>query len=99
MIGLLRSNTIFQWNEEAQQAFDALKGSLTSAPILALPNFDQDLLVETYGFGTGIGVVLLQNDHVTAYISKMSHPHHQLLSAYEKDMFAILFAVKSGRNI
>ena len=50
--------------------------------------------METYAFGTRIGVVLLQNDHPTAYISKMSRPHHQLLSAYEKDMFAVLFAVK-----
>jgi hypothetical protein len=45
----------FAWNPEAEAAFGALKGAVTSAPVLALPDFTKPFVVEcdtsTYGFG------------------------------------------------
>jgi hypothetical protein len=44
----------FTWNDDAAAAFNALKGAMTSAPVLALPDFAKPFVVEcdasTYGF-------------------------------------------------
>jgi len=41
----------FQWNEQAQEAFDNLKVVMTSTPVLALPNFQKQFQVETWHWG------------------------------------------------
>ena len=35
---LLKKDTIFQWSEETQRSFDALKRKLTSSPVLMMPD-------------------------------------------------------------
>lgn len=71
LVFLLKGNKKFTWTTAAQQAFEHLKIVLTSAPLLALPNFQQELIVETNAFGIGIGVVLMQNTYPIAYISNV----------------------------
>ena len=71
---------------------------MISAPVLALPDFDQPFTVETDASGIGIGSVLIQQSHPIAYISKTMGPKYQLLSAYEKEFYAILFAVKKWQH-
>ena len=45
----------FAWTEAASTAFSALKTAVTTAPVLALPDFTEPFVVEceasTYGFG------------------------------------------------
>ena len=65
-----------------------------SAPVLRLPNFKQTFTIETDAYGGGIGAVLLQNGHPIDYISKEIGPKYKLLSAYEKEFYVVLFAVK-----
>ena len=38
----------FQWSDEAQTAFDAMKAAMTSAQVLALPDFNSPFLFNTY---------------------------------------------------
>ena len=47
-----------------------VKKVLCSAPVLALPRFNQPFAVETDGCSRGIGAVLMQNGHPLAYISR-----------------------------
>jgi len=49
----------FQWNLEAQSAFDRLKEIMTQAPILASSNFTIPFILETDASGSAMGVVML----------------------------------------
>lgn len=53
-----------------QQAFLALKSALTSPPLLALPSFSKQFVIETDAGDIGIGAVLQQEGHPIAYVSK-----------------------------
>lgn len=55
---LLKKNVKFRWSDELQMSFYALKKELLSTPVLALPNFNQEFIVEIDASHSGIGVVL-----------------------------------------
>ena len=55
---LLKKNS-FLWNDEAQQAFIALKHAMCSTLILALPQFTKSFMIECDASSMGIGVVLM----------------------------------------
>ena len=65
---------------------------------MALPDFSKPFEIETDASDKGIGVVLQQNGHPIAYISKALGPRNQMLSAYEKECLAILLAVDHWRS-
>ncbi|KAM1111179.1 hypothetical protein ACFX19_010480 [Malus domestica] len=78
-------------------AFQALKNMLATAPVLALPDFSKQFVVETDASGTGIRVVLSQDGHPIAYFSKALSGRNLGLSTYDKEMLAIAFAVQHWR--
>lgn len=84
----------FLWTETADQAFETLKEAMTTTPVLALPNYDKEFTLECDASGVGIGAVLMQEGHPIAYISKALAPKHLGLSAYEKELLAVVYAVK-----
>ncbi|XP_070031245.1 uncharacterized mitochondrial protein AtMg00860-like [Nicotiana tomentosiformis] len=77
----------FNWSEAAEQTFKELKIALTSAHVLALPNYSLPFVVETDISGTRIGTVLMHNDHPIAFISKGLAPGHVILSVYEREFW------------
>lgn len=94
---LLKKDALFVWTAEQQQAFAALQAALSSAPVLALPNFTKVFCIETDACKTGVGAVLLQDGHPLAYVSKPLGPKTLGLSTYEKEYLAILIAVNQWR--
>ncbi|GJX97078.1 putative nucleotidyltransferase, ribonuclease H [Tanacetum coccineum] len=70
----------FQWGSDAQEAFERLKQALSSSPVLALPDLTKPFVVETDASAGGLGVVLMQQHHPIAFISKALAPKHQALS-------------------
>lgn len=84
----------FKWSEEAQNAFERLKGALTSAPVLTLPDPTKQFVIETDASAGGIGAVLMQERHPVSFLSRALSPRQNALSVYEKELLAIMLAVK-----
>lgn len=71
---------------------------MTTAPILALPNFNLPFILETDASGSAIGAVLQQHGHPIAYFSKPLCPRLQHASAYVRELHAITAAVRRWRQ-
>jgi hypothetical protein len=87
----------FHWSEEAQVAFDSLKRAMTSTPVLALPDFSQQFIVEIDASDTGLGAVLMQKDRSIPFLNKPLNATNKYLSIYEKEFLALIMAVEKLR--
>nr|GEW46137.1 retrotransposon-related protein [Tanacetum cinerariifolium] len=71
----LTKKDAFKWNPSAELAYHKLKEAMVKAPVLALPNFEQEFVVETDASGKRIGAVLCQNDIVSSVLSGVRDKH------------------------
>jgi hypothetical protein len=94
---LLKKGVLYVWGPAQKTAFVTLKNAMSSAPVLALPDFSKTFVLETDASQTGIGAVLMQQDHPVAFLSKALGPRNQTLSVYEKECMAILLAIEKWR--
>jgi hypothetical protein len=83
----------FKWSAEAEAAFRALQHVLTMAPILQLPDFDRDFIVECDVSDTGLGVVLHQGGGPVVFFSCQLALWHTKLAAYERELIGLVQAV------
>nr|GEY21302.1 hypothetical protein [Tanacetum cinerariifolium] len=97
LTALLKKNA-FEWCPEAQQAFETLQQATTEAPVIALPNFNEEFVIKRDASGPGyeIGAVLQQQGHPIAFLSKALAPKQ---SAYEKELLAVVLALQKWREI
>ena len=56
----------FEWMIEHQEAFDALKEALCTAPVLGYPNFTREFILETDASLKGLGSILSQQQRMEA---------------------------------
>jgi hypothetical protein len=65
---------------------------MSSAPVLALPDFSTTFVLETDAFGSGIGAILMQNGQPIAFYNQALGPNAEAQSTYHKEALAILQA-------
>jgi hypothetical protein len=94
LIALLRK-VGFRWTEAA---FRALQRALTTAPVLQLPDFGHDFVVECDTFGSGFSAVLHQGGGPVAFFSKQIAPRHAKLAAYERELIGLVLTVRHWRH-
>ena len=87
----------FSWGEEAAAAFAALKAAVTTAPVLAMPDFTTTFVVECDASSHGFGAVLIQGGHPIAFFSRPVAPRHRALAAYERELIGLVQAVRHWR--
>eukprot|EP00253_Pinus_taeda_P015188 PITA_15188 len=84
----------FSWTPEATKVFEYLKEAMCQAPVLATPDFTKTFIVDCDAFGNGIGVVLMQDEKPIAFESSPIKEKYLHKAIYEKEMLAILHALK-----
>ncbi|CAM5169467.1 unnamed protein product, partial [Eretmochelys imbricata] len=91
-----------QWTEECQKAFNQLKATLTSDPVLRAPDFDKPFLVTTDASKRGLGAVLMQEGpdqefHPVVFLSKKLSERESNWSVSEKECYTIVYALEKLR--
>lgn len=87
----------FRWTTEASTAFAQLKMALVSPSVLRLPDFTQHFIVDSDACGVGLGAILIQEDRPVAFYSEALKGSALALSTYDKEMLAIVKAIRRWR--
>ena len=93
-----KKDSKFIWTEKHQESFDKLKRMLTSAPVLAYPIFDKEMILHCDASGTGLGAVLLQEqdgkERVISYAGRALTEAEKKYSATHREMLCIIWALE-----
>ena len=96
---LLKKDTPFFWDDQAQRAFDNLKHALTHSLVIHPPNYSKDFLLYIAASISTIAMVLVQKnpdsqEHVIYYASKNLMDSETRYSRVEKLALAMVIAVQ-----
>ncbi len=94
----------FRWNSQAQEAFDFLKSHFLSAPVLCLPDPEQQFIVEVDASEVGVGAVLSQRSprdeklHPCAFFSHRLSPAERNYVIGNRELLAVRLALGEWRH-
>ncbi|GJV97090.1 putative reverse transcriptase domain-containing protein [Tanacetum coccineum] len=95
---LTQKNKKYIWEKDQETAFQLLKQKLCEAPILALPEGNDDFVVYCDASLQGLGAVLMQKEKVIAYASRQLKPHEENYTTHDLELGAVIFALKIWRH-
>ena len=91
---LTEKSKYFLWNSAAQEAFEVLKTSLTSAPIMAFPSMRELFILYTDASQHAMGAVLAQiqngSESVICYASRSFSKAQSRYSTTKRELWAIV---------
>ena len=100
---LLKKDTPFFWDDQAQCTFDNIKHALTHLPMIHPPYYSKDFLLYIAASTTTIAMVLVQEnldgqEHMIYYASKNLMDSKTRYSCVEKLALATVIAVQKFRH-
>ena len=100
---LSRKTTAFEWNDEAQEAFELLKEEFSRKPVLQMVDETKPFEIECDASIFATGAVLLQRDsngdkHPVAYYCKALNPAERNYHTSDREFLAIINALKEWRH-
>ena len=100
---LVNSNHKFEWTAECESSFKLLKQLISSDPILILPDYNREFVLNTDASGFAIGAVLQQYDdsgqlRPIAFYSKKLSDAERNWPVYELEAFSIVQSIKEFRS-
>ncbi|GJY66666.1 reverse transcriptase domain-containing protein [Tanacetum coccineum] len=98
MTKLTQKKIKFDWSDKAEAAFQLIKQKLCSAPILALPEGNEDFIAYCDASIKGLGAVLMQREKVIAYASRQLKIHEKNYTTHDLELGAVVFALKIWRH-
>lgn len=96
LMHLLRRDA-FAWDDHAEAAFQALKGTLTTGPVLQMLDFNKVFMVDSDALGAGFGAVLHHGAGPLAFFSRPFATRHHKLAAYERELIGLVQAIRHWR--
>lgn len=93
----------FEWGAKEQQAFEALKTAMTTAPVLRKPDYGKDWVLEVDASDIALGAVLGQEDeddteiHPVYYWSRQLSRPERNYSVTDRECLAVVAACKKLR--
>jgi hypothetical protein len=101
LTNLLKRNASYVWDDKADKAFNTLKESLISEPLLQYPDFTRPFVLSTDASNEAIGAVLSQGsigkDLPIAYASRTLNNAERNYPTIEKELLAIVWGCKHFR--
>lgn len=102
LTALLKKNVNFKWNDRCEDAFDKLKQVLINPPLLVYPdwekgNFNLTTDASQYAIGAVLSQGIVPNDQPIAYASRTLNQAETNYSDFQKELLAIIWAVKHFR--
>ena len=92
----------WSWGTAEQQAFDALKNAITSAPMLTFPSRSGLFRLECDASNFAMGAILSQQQdglfHLIGFMSKSFSDMEQNYQIHDKEMLAIMHALEEWRH-
>lgn len=99
---LCRKNIDFTWTEKENIAFETLKTILTTAPVLAFPDFSKTFYISVdasdYAVGAYISNEKPSNDRPIEYYSKALTAPQRNYSTTHKELLAIILAIEKFQH-
>jgi hypothetical protein len=95
MTSLLEKGGEFKWDEKCQDSFDQLKKRLMSPPVLVMLDLHKGFDIYCDVCGQGLGCVLMQEGHVTDYVSRQLRKQELNYPTHDIELAAIVRALKT----
>jgi len=102
-MSVLTGNVPFEWSQQCEEALEELKRLLTSQPVLKLPNFEDPFRIFSDASLAASGGLLEQKQqevwYPVAFTSKMFSSPEWKYPTHDREMLAIMHALREWRNI
>jgi len=99
---LTKKRAAFSWTAECETAFDTLRQKQSPSPVLAYPDFNKDIRLETDASKLGLGAILSQYQkdlklHPVAYASRSISNAEANYAIMDLETLAVVWAVTHFR--